>query len=252
MFDSRYEIFIADNDTGKDINYQIRYQVYCLDQGFEDPATFPALREQDGYDKQSVHFLVRCRETGQWVGAARLVIGTPDQLPMRHAGGFDGTVTNIGFEKAAELSRLCVIRPYRHRYRTNKPYSLTKGTTRNPNAPSTKGSKRSREEPEVLLGLIRAARAYGLQNGIPHLFFLIAPSLARILLRLKFHIHQIGPECNYRGIRFPYFANLPTAFQDFLVDSNPWADMFRRDTTYRFYSELTKEPQTHRRQREAA
>ena len=110
MFDDRFETLVADTELSKAIHYNLGYQVYCLQRRFENPAAFPNQLETDIYDKNSVHFIVRHRKSGQWVGALRLVLAIPGELPLTRIS----TVDSMGSPPdtiAAEASRLCVLQP---------------------------------------------------------------------------------------------------------------------------------------------
>ncbi|MBS3963093.1 MAG: GNAT family N-acetyltransferase, partial [Methylomonas sp.] len=68
FFDSNFEVVLADTFESKLINYNIRYQVYCDEMGFEDKDVFPDEIEFDEWDKNSVHFLVRHKSSENWLG----------------------------------------------------------------------------------------------------------------------------------------------------------------------------------------
>ncbi|HIA07891.1 MAG TPA: GNAT family N-acetyltransferase [Chromatiaceae bacterium] len=74
-----FKIF-ADTADSRRIHHPLRYQVYCLEQGYEDPNSFERDMKFDEHDHRTLHFIVRCRVTDQWV---------------------------------AELSRVCVAKPFR-------------------------------------------------------------------------------------------------------------------------------------------
>ena len=50
MFDSHYQVLLADTQAARAIHYKIRYHVYCLERRFENPALFPRGEEQDPWD----------------------------------------------------------------------------------------------------------------------------------------------------------------------------------------------------------
>ena len=60
----------------------------------------------------------------------------------------------------------------------------------------------------VIATLFRAAVSAANQQGGEALYFLVRPSLARLLHRLRFPIERAGPGCEHRGLRFPYRAEL--------------------------------------------
>lgn len=196
MFDDKYQVFLADTEESKKIHYQLRYQVYCLDKGFEAAEDFPDEMEIDEYDHNAVHFIVKDKRNGQWLAAMRLVISSPDQLPLRKVVAINDAETIDQIPKVAELSRLSVLEDFRY-------------------TPCPKDENSIRPTgPELILGLLRAGKLYCQCNGIEHWLFLCRNSLAHILKRSGLNVHKIGPKCNYRGPRFPFRMNILNAFDD--------------------------------------
>ena len=61
--------------------YKLRFQVYCNETGFEDPAACPDGLEKDEFDEQSIHYLIRHRTTDRYAATTRLIL--PDaQFPI--------------------------------------------------------------------------------------------------------------------------------------------------------------------------
>jgi N-acyl-L-homoserine lactone synthetase len=50
--------------------------------GFEDKNVFSSEQEMDKWDKDAVHFLLRYKNTDEWVGAVRLVFRNGQMLPL--------------------------------------------------------------------------------------------------------------------------------------------------------------------------
>src|SRR3954467_13942881 len=48
--------------------FRTRFQVYCIDNAFEDPDDNPDGLETDGYDGHSIHSLLTDRSTGNAIG----------------------------------------------------------------------------------------------------------------------------------------------------------------------------------------
>ena len=74
--------------------FRTRFQVYCIDNAFEDPDDNPDGLDTDAYDSHSVHSLLTHRSTGNTIGTVRLVLpwtaargarfpcsGSPARLP---------------------------------------------------------------------------------------------------------------------------------------------------------------------------
>jgi N-acyl-L-homoserine lactone synthetase len=119
MFDEHYEVVVADTPSARRIHHQIRYQVYCVEQGYEDPAHFPDGEERDEWDAYSIHFLVRDRSSGDWIGAMRLVRPAHGVLPIQLAAQLNSeSIPMRSRHDAWELSRTCILS---HRRRGGSP-----------------------------------------------------------------------------------------------------------------------------------
>jgi len=222
LFDKEFEVFLADTEKSKDIHYQLRYRVYCKETGFEDPNMFQSGRELDEYDDNAVHFIVRARATGEWVAALRLIINNDLQvLPVSSLmpqGSFQRRViekelTKSRTDRVLEISRLCVVDSFR------------KG-----------GGASSKREPEIMLGLLRTVYAFALENQIDCGFFTVTKSLARILRSLNMRFLDAGPECDYHGLRSPYYVHVSTFLKDVPQKSQAVYQMFHEANPYSLYS----------------
>ncbi|BCX88303.1 hypothetical protein MIN45_P0672 [Methylomarinovum tepidoasis] len=215
MFDRRYRAVLADTKEGKSIHYRLRYQVYCLEKRFEPVERFCDQQEIDAYDNHSAHLLIQHLDSGEWVGTARLVFGKPESLPMARVARFSLEGVETGGRYFAELSRLSILKSYRRH-----------------------GERQQVSEPEVLLGLIRAARDYSAQVGLDYWLFLCRRSIMRIVGNLGMHMDIIGDPCEHRGTRYPYLAKLATAFDGIPERSREVHAMFSRQNTLLRYSQL--------------
>ena len=123
MFDSHFEVLLADTPSSIRINYRIRHQVYCLETGYENPDIHRDGLESDAHDKNAVHFMVRHKATGKYVAAMRLIIGRLDDLPLTRHSQVQRDLIELPTASGAEVSRLCVIDEFRRRSpeRRNRP-----------------------------------------------------------------------------------------------------------------------------------
>ncbi|MCG5524437.1 GNAT family N-acetyltransferase [Ectothiorhodospira haloalkaliphila] len=112
MFDARYEVIVADTVGTRRVHHEIRYAVYCLERGFEDPGKFPDGQEEDAWDAHSTAFIVRERETGQWLGSMRLVHPSHGQLPIHRLTRMNGADQAVNPASATEMSRICITGDY--------------------------------------------------------------------------------------------------------------------------------------------
>lgn len=182
----RFTGYLADTRESRRIHYRIRYQVYCERKGFEDN---PVLRkrglERDAFDGHALPFIIWDHSIGRWRGVARLILGTPDALPVSQLRALDEDIqSSLPTEPMAELSRLAAIR-----------YPQEFGATRWALLNATFAT------------VFSAARRF----QIDRLVFLAAPSLARVLSSLGFSFTSCGPYIRHRGRRRAYIGDINQA-----------------------------------------
>jgi N-acyl amino acid synthase of PEP-CTERM/exosortase system len=233
FFDSNFEVILADTQESRQINYNLRYQVYCDEMGFEDVDKFPDQMEMDEWDCNSVHILVRHKFTGHWLGGLRLVMPESPKFPFEGWSKLDNDVTSAERACSVEVSRLCIIKEAR-RFTAKRfaPYGL-------PDQEVDEGNVRSifnfkNQSRSLMWGLIRAAAVFCESEGISHWYFIVAPSLAGFIRKHGFDMPQIGEPCEYRGLRIPYRLNVAN------ILANPlWSEDYK--TNFYRYSELVEE-----------
>jgi N-acyl amino acid synthase of PEP-CTERM/exosortase system len=217
MFDDRFEAILADTSQARRIHYRIRFLVYCLETGYEDPAAHPDGLECDQWDESSVHFLVRRRDNGAWIAAMRLVLPGERKLPVESICRLDENVTaGIGAGKVAEVSRLCMVEHYRRRSAEHDmPYEFVDSDPgRRQEALPFAIEKRSgqrRHSSEIMLGLLRAGAEFSRGLGLTHWYFLTTPVLRRIVERYGIPLTPAGQAQPFRGERRPYLVDLSRA-----------------------------------------
>jgi len=251
MFDQYFEFFVADNAEGKEINYRTRYQVYCLETGYEDPSHYPEKTETDEFDQHSVHVIARARSTGEWIAALRLVIRPFGSLPLNAFADVNCDFLSDEITRdiktgqgslCAEVSRLCVISSYRRRAQERTtPYQLSYDPDRDPPPSNTSELSERRKAPWLMLGLLNAARDYSETHNVRYWFFLVADALARIMEGLGFGLTTVGPVCEHRGKRRPYFRDLNTRYENIAERLPMVYQIFTQPSGYRLYSELRHE-----------
>lgn len=213
MFDDHYEVILADTESARIIHRKIRYHVYCLERGFEDPQAFPTGQESDEWDADSAQFIVRERTTGHCVAAVRLILPRSAVFPVESLGclapaGSQG----VPRRQLAEISRLCVIR-------TPNPIGLNRHLGRG------FGYVTRRREFEVLLGMLRAIKAYGLERHIESCHLLVTDSFARLLRLVGAVLYQSGVATEHRGFRTPYLVHLRETTRSMCERSEIWRQL---------------------------
>jgi len=200
MFDARFEVFLCDTDFGKSINKQIRYRVFCLERGFEDPALYPTGEEVDQWDDHSVHFIVREKQSGRWVASTRLICPQEGSLPVEKMNSLSpGFLSGIDRNKIGEISRFCII----------KQNASTNSQFANVARPQLDwiGAIEGKEQFEITWGMLRAISYYGIEHGIDYSYMLITRPFSRLLHRLGIILYQSGTMKEHRGMRAPFLVD---------------------------------------------
>ena len=249
-FDKHFEVILADTEYSRQVHYQLRYQVYCLDECFEEQDDGQEEIERDEWDSHSTHFLVRNRQTSDWVAAMRMV--TPDTnraLPIEQLCDINPLVASTSSgNQIAEISRLCILNSYRRR-QTARVLPFDVDSTRKQDGISTIQTNINSSRSLIMKGLLRAASIYSYDNNIPYWYFLTTPALARIVNRMGVQMIKAGSACNHCGVRYPFLANIHAAVnqakqgcQDMaLLFSNPENAYTRYSTIETPYRQSTHE-----------
>lgn len=235
MKKDNFEVVLADDECSRRIHYQLRYQVFCLDTGYEDPLLFPNGEEKDEWDEHAVHFLVRERGTQQWVAAMRLVFPQQMSLPIARRASI-AAGARLAAAQALEISRLCIVGHDRRRRLQAVPHHG--GNVINFHTPAQAAArleigKRLRIV-EILRGLLDAAVAYSRDSGTRHWYLLTTKTLAKVaghVLPLDFQ--QVGEPVWYRGERYPFMVDI-----GHLVDKFAAAGAAERARAFLRHSEL--------------
>jgi N-acyl amino acid synthase of PEP-CTERM/exosortase system len=201
-YNSVFASSVADRIDHRLDCFRIRFQVYCIDNAFEDPDDNPDGLETDPYDSHSVHSLLTHRSSGNAIGTVRLVLpfrgGERRLLPMqRFAGAVAGdALAPFPIARTAEISRFSIVKSFRH----HTPDSGVEATL-------------TPEEWRKLLfhlplGLIKSCVEMSAREGITHWAAVMEPALLRLLTRLGIHFNPLGPLVNHHGRRQPCWADL--------------------------------------------
>jgi N-acyl amino acid synthase of PEP-CTERM/exosortase system len=205
MFDDNFRVCFADTPFGVALHQRIRYQVFCLDKGFENPDDFSTARETDAWDDRSAHFIVQNRKTLQWVAATRIVMPKPGKdLPVDQLGAFDRHRLGDLDQPVGEISRFCIIN------NRSREVELPEGVVPGPNSLAAWGigSIGKSQQFEVTLGMIRTIIIFALKRDIDYCVMLVTDAFARLLRKLGVSLHQAGPVTEHRGLRTTYLVNM--------------------------------------------
>lgn len=229
MFDRAYEVILADTAAARAIHQKIRYHVYCVECEFEPPSAFVSGEEYDPWDVHATPFIVRSRLSGAWVAAMRVILPQVAAFPIETLHCLTEPPAGDGFHRRrlAEVSRICIIH-------SPNPRSI------NPHLDWNFEHVNGHNEPEVLLGLIRAGIFYGLARGMKGYYLLVTRPFARLLKRLGLVMEPVGVGIEHRGQRLPYLMDLAKSAAQVSSRSTTLRDLFARKTlAYRPFSALS-------------
>ena len=137
---------------------------------------------------------------------------------------------------------MCVVSHFRRRSQErNTPFQMPYDPNREPPPVNTSDPVERRKAPWLMLGLLNAARDYSETHNIRYWFFLTTDALARIIEGLGFSLTRVGPTCEHRGKRIPYFRDLNTDYEKIAQRLPIVYQMFTRPSGYRLYSELEED-----------
>lgn len=207
-YDRHFSVHSCNDAASLEQAHRLRFQVYCVENPFENPTDNPDGLERDGYDAKSVHSLLSHRATGHLVGAVRLILPDPDRpgrsFPMQEVCADPRIADPAVFptRRAAEVSRFCVSREFRRRL----------GEARYADVGEAEAQARAAEErrllPYVTLGLIRGLVRMSVEHGVRHWCIVVEPPLLRLLKTLGFVFENLGPLVQHHGLRQPCHADL--------------------------------------------
>ena len=228
MFDTYFEVFLADTEKSKRIHYSIRYKVYCEEMGFESKADFPLKMEFDKYDSHSSHFIVRHKPTGLWIGAMRLIFKNDTPLPIEQFCGLNESIGQSDAGISVELSRLCLVKEARKIFKDMlPPYGIT---DQNYGINESNKLKLAKNNRDIIWGLIYAAAQYSYRHHVSNWYFLTTPGLEKVLRKGGLDMEVIGEACDHKGMRYPFKMDVLATYQ-----SDIWQNCYERG--YQTYSE---------------
>jgi N-acyl amino acid synthase of PEP-CTERM/exosortase system len=205
LYDRYFAVIPADTPELLDAAHALRYQVYCVEHAFEDPAQQVGEREIDHYDAHSVHAVLIYKPTEKVVGCVRLILPEASsgisRLPIRQLLDEDNRARLDQYDPArtAEISRYAVSKMFRRRQ--DERFFPDVHTEDLP------ANDARRLVPHVSLGLVRGVGLLAADHGITTVSAAMAPALLRLLERFGMAFTLLGPPIDYHGLRQPCVAN---------------------------------------------
>jgi N-acyl-L-homoserine lactone synthetase len=165
---------------------RLRYQVYCLEKGYE-----PGIngRETDAFDENARHVLLIHRASGEAVGTVRVIPPSDtdglDSLPMT-AHCAPGLLSGLPARTTGEISRFAI----------SKQRRLTCGAG-------------TMIRHGLMQGIFRVSR----ELGLTHWCAVMEPMLLRLQKRSAIYFEHLGPLIEYHGMRQPSYGHIDTVLK---------------------------------------
>ncbi len=205
LFNSYFEMMPATTDELKKESYKLRYHIYCLETGFENPEQYPDGMEYDDDDVRSVHYLIRHRKSGEYAATVRLILpyeNRPDELlPIEKHFKFDNVAVTqaISRQHLGEVSRFCVSKSFKRR--RNEADTLTSVSPYWEQDYFTTGERRT--FPYIVFSLMACIIKASREHNIDYLYGTMETPWLRFLAASGLHWVKIGPAVDYHGERWP-------------------------------------------------
>lgn len=199
----------ADTLALKQEVYRLRYDVYCSEFGYESAEKFPDKMEQDKYDKQALHVLVRHKSTGLAAGCTRLIQTAPanpnQPLPFENAckKKLDRAYINsLGLPRhtISEASRFSVHSNFRRRHGET-------GSRFGDMTSLDSSFLEHRTYPLISVSTALATTALTELTDARNMFAMMEPFFPRLLHRIGYDFTKVSADISYHGKRAAYFVD---------------------------------------------
>ena len=223
-FAQYFTILSADNPDLLRQTMALRYQVYCVEHGFDDTEKYPDGLESDQYDRHSTHSGLWHEPSHKLAAAVRLILADPENpdqpFPMEKEcviePGYRTLIESYPRHEIAEISRFAVARQFRRRA---KEAETVHGIVEQIEMDRQLEEER-RVVPQITLGLFQTIVAMSVENGIRLGLAVMEPQLIRLLGGFGIVFTPVGPMVDYHGRRIPCIAKAGE-FMNLIKGRNP-------------------------------
>ena len=188
-----FEVVRACTPTLLDEAYRLRYQVYCVENSYENPDEHVNGRETDIYDDRSVHALLVHKLSSAVAGTVRVILpeADPQALPLPINIVTDSRqaelLRRLPHSQTAEISRFAISKEFRRRFTEAEDHRMLRYIT---------------------IGLIRGVLEICRDNEIRYICAVMERALIRLLARLGLIFEHVGDLIQYHGARQPCVARV--------------------------------------------
>lgn len=203
--DRLFSTISADTHALLETAHALRFQVYCLERGFENAAEHPDGLEKDAYDAQSVHGVLFHRPTRCAIGTVRAILPIVSQsLPI--AKLLQANSLNLSdyltLSETFEISRFAISKEFRSRSSDRVDTSLVAAGNADQGIYSP------------FLSLLRFLLRESVRRNVRFWTAMMEPKLLRLLARMGICYSPIGSLIEHHGIRQPCYCYLPDMLEN--------------------------------------
>jgi len=240
QFYQYFDLVHADTAKLRREVFQLRYQIYCLETGFErhedcDRSVVDGREiflEKDAWDQRADHYLLRHLRSGRYAATVRLVLPDPADLlapyPIEAHCRLEAPEKEPDVRShLAEISRLAVSREFKKR--AGEAGSLA-GISQRPEI-YFKADER-RMLPHLTVGLFAAIVRMTRAHDIQHWYAVMEPALIRLLRLFGIRFVPIGPDVDYHGLRRPCLAEVDKVLPSIRKVNPPLWDLITEGGKY--------------------
>lgn len=205
-----FETRLAEDPSLRETAHKIRYQVYCLERGFENAGEHSGGLEKDAYDERSLQGILIHRPTGEAMGTVRMVL--PDSavlggLPVGQLLAQNGIdlADYVPMAETIEVSRFAISKNLRRRATDDKEFG---------GSGEGHHSERIRQGNLPCLSLIQFLVRQSMHDGVRFWVAAMELKLLRMLHGMGIHFTAIGPQVMHHGLRQPCYCNVAKMLDD--------------------------------------
>jgi len=213
----------ADTQELREQCFKLRYEVFCLENGYEDPARNTDQMECDTYDLDAVHFLLMHNDSGRAAGTVRVILPQADRqfdsFPVQNLCDHPILHTAGRPMQICQISRLCMSDFFRRRDRDGRVLPAYYEQE------NLKGKKEGnmiyvrRRIPYAPLGLFQMAFEAALSRGIMDCVMFIEPDQLAGFKRMGIAYSVLGPRLDHHGGQQPVIFNIKHVLDTMLIDN---------------------------------
>tara|TARA_R110002124_G_scaffold287216_1_gene471357 strand:- start:42442 stop:43332 length:891 start_codon:yes stop_codon:yes gene_type:complete len=204
MYEKLFETRFATTDEDREQAFQVRYEVYCAEYGFEEAQKFSDKMEQDAFDQQAQHALLIHKPSQRTVGTVRIIPPNMRDLglsfPLQEAFQCSQLANPDNVKRMCEISRLCILKDFRGKSSFASKKNEEEEKTARDKICDVLASKLIKLGP---IGLLRSCYEMSLNRKLDSACAVLETRLIRSLERLGIVCERIGPVIDYHGKRQP-------------------------------------------------